>query len=76
MQGCVAWTDKPEPLFFRLEYRDSCEGSFGVHGPKKGRDLTVFSLQTPGPAGKNEEKAQVLTEKIEDLVVQVDTTWI
>lgn len=27
--------------------------------------------QGPGPAGKNEEKAQVLTEKIEDLVVQV-----
>lgn len=38
--------------------------------------LTVFSLQTPGPSGKNEEKANVLTEKIEDLVVQVDTTWI
>lgn len=28
-------------------------------------------LQGPGPSGKNEEKAQVLTEKIEDLVVQV-----
>lgn len=30
-----------------------------------------FLLQGPGPSGKNEEKAQVLTEKIEDLVVQV-----
>lgn len=28
-------------------------------------------LQGPGPSGKNEEKIQVLTEKIEDLVVQV-----
>lgn len=28
-------------------------------------------LQGPGPSGKNEEKSQVLTEKIEDLVVQV-----
>lgn len=28
-------------------------------------------LQGPGPSGKNEEKVQVLTEKIEDLVVQV-----
>lgn len=27
--------------------------------------------QAAGPTGKNEEKAQVLTEKIEDLVVQV-----
>ncbi|KAF6734528.1 Luc7-like protein 3 [Oryzias melastigma] len=26
----------------------------------------------PGPAGKNEEKIQVLTEKIEDLVVQIE----
>lgn len=28
-------------------------------------------LQGPAPSGKNEEKANVLTEKIEDLVVQV-----
>lgn len=35
---------------------------------------SFFSLQTPGPAGKNEEKAKVLTEKIEDLVVQVCAT--
>nr|AAI39883.1 Zgc:136380 protein [Danio rerio] len=27
---------------------------------------------TPGPSGKNEEKAQVLTEKIEELVVQIE----
>ncbi|XP_045896722.1 luc7-like protein 3 isoform X2 [Micropterus dolomieu] len=26
----------------------------------------------PGPSGKNEEKSQVLTEKIEDLVVQIE----
>lgn len=32
----------------------------------------AFSFQQgAGPTGKNEEKAQVLTEKIEDLVVQV-----
>lgn len=37
--------------------------------------LMVFSFQTPGPSGKNEEKANVLTEKIEDLVVQVCPTW-
>lgn len=43
---------------------------------QKKSGLTVFPLQTPGPTGKNEEKAKVLTEKIEDLVVQVDTTWI
>ncbi|XP_077591453.1 luc7-like protein 3 isoform X3 [Stigmatopora nigra] len=28
--------------------------------------------QPPAPAGKNDEKAQVLTEKIEDLVVQIE----
>lgn len=43
---------------------------------QKKSGMTVFSLQTPGPTGKNEEKAKVLTEKIEDLVVQVETTWI
>ncbi|CAG04113.1 unnamed protein product [Tetraodon nigroviridis] len=30
------------------------------------------SAGTPGPSGKNEEKAKVLTEKIEDLVVQIE----
>lgn len=30
-----------------------------------------FFPQGPGPSGKNEEKVTVLTEKIEDLVVQV-----
>jgi len=33
-------------------------------------------LQGPGPAGKNEEKVQVLTEKIEDLVLQVCKEYI
>ena len=33
-------------------------------------------LQGPGPSGKNEEKIQVLTEKIEDLVVQVCNKYI
>ena len=32
--------------------------------------ISLFQ-QGPGPSGKNEEKVQVLTEKIEDLVVQV-----
>lgn len=36
---------------------------------------SFFSLQGPGPSGKNEEKIQVLTEKIEDLVVQVCTKY-
>lgn len=33
-------------------------------------------LQGPGPSGKNEEKVQVLTEKIEDLVVQVCNKYV
>ena len=31
----------------------------------------VIRVQGPGPAGKNDEKSTVLTEKIEDLVLQV-----
>lgn len=35
------------------------------------RDTLGLFLQGPAPSGKNEEKVKVLTEKIEDLVVQV-----
>lgn len=35
-----------------------------------------FFLQGPGPSGKNEEKGQVLTEKIEDLVLQVCKEYV
>ena len=34
-------------------------------------DWTFFQQGPGGPVGKNEEKATVLTEKIEDLVMQV-----
>lgn len=37
--------------------------------------IVYLFLQGPGPSGKNEEKVQVLTEKIEDLVVQVCNTY-
>ena len=35
-----------------------------------------FFPQGPGPSGKNEEKVTVLTEKIEDLVVQVCNDYV
>lgn len=38
--------------------------------------LMDLSLQGPGPSGKNEEKATVLTEKIEDLVMQVCNKYV